>query len=55
LQALKAEGFPGLFGFVTTEGSAKMRETAMDAGAGFLVTKPFTAESFQAELGAILG
>jgi len=54
LQALKAENYPGLFGFVTTEGSAKMRETAMDAGAGFLVTKPFTAESFKTELGAVL-
>jgi len=54
LQALKAEGFPGLFGFVTTEGSPKMRETAMDAGAGFLVTKPFTAQSFKTELGSVL-
>lgn len=55
LQALKAEGYPGLFGFVTTEGSPKMKETAMDAGAKFLVTKPFTAQSFQDELGATLG
>ncbi len=54
LQALKAENFPGLFGFVTTEGSPKMREAAMDAGAEFLVTKPFTAQSFQTELGTIL-
>jgi len=55
LQALKAEGFSGLFGFVTTEGSEKMKQSAMDEGASFLITKPFTAQSFQNELGAALG
>ena len=54
LQALKAEGFSGLFGFVTTEGSPKMKETAMEEGANFLITKPFTAQSFQTELGPTL-
>ena len=55
LQALNGEGFAGLFGFVTTEGSDKMRQTAMDAGAKFLITKPFTAQSFQDALGSTLG
>ena len=55
LQALKAEGFSGTFGFVTTEGSPKMREMAEDEGANFLITKPFTAQSFQDELGSVLG
>jgi len=54
LQALKAEQFPGVFGFVTTEGSSKMRQTAEDEGAKFLITKPFTAERFQEELGSVL-
>ena len=55
LQALSGEGFAGLFGFVTTEGSDKMRQLAMDEGAKFLITKPFTAQSFQDALGATLG
>lgn len=54
LQALKAEQFPGVFGFVTTEGSSKMRQTAEDEGARFLITKPFTVDRFQAELGSVL-
>ena len=55
LQKLNGEGFSGLFGFVTTEGSDKMRQTAMDEGAKFLITKPFTAQSFQDALGSVLG
>ena len=55
LQALTAEGFNGTFGFVTTEGSSKMVETAKENGASFLITKPFTAGSFQNELGSVLG
>jgi len=55
LQALKVEGFSGTFGFVTTEGSPKMRQMADDEGAKFLITKPFTAKSFQDALGSVLG
>ncbi|WP_090034812.1 response regulator [Cellulomonas marina] len=47
LRALRAEGFETPFGFVTSEGSAEMRETADAAGALFLIAKPFTAESFR--------
>lgn len=42
------------FGFVTTEGTPAMHKLAMDAGAAFLITKPFTPESFEAALRPIL-
>src|SRR3954465_4227298 len=44
LRALKEEGNPVRFGFVTSESTADMRETAIEAGALFLIAKPFTAE-----------
>ena len=37
-------------GFVTSEGTASMREQAREAGALFLVGKPFTVEAFQMAL-----
>lgn len=55
LQALKKEGFVGKFGFVTTEGSPDMRRTAVENGALFLITKPFTEEMFSQVLGPLLG
>ncbi len=55
LQALQSEGFSGVFGFVTTECSSKMRQTAEEGGAKFLITKPFTAQNFQEVLAPILG
>jgi len=55
LQTLSTEEFSGTFGFVTTEGSAKMRQTAEEEGAKFLITKPFTAQLFQDVLGPVLG
>jgi two-component system chemotaxis response regulator CheY len=42
------------FGFVTSEGSPDMRRRALDAGALFLIVKPFTAESFQQTLDQVL-
>ena len=38
------------FGFVTTEGTPDMRAMADEAGALFLIAKPFTAEQFEAAL-----
>ena len=38
------------FGFITSEGSADTRKLAIDSGAQFLLTKPFTAESMFAAL-----
>jgi two-component system chemotaxis response regulator CheY len=54
LRALRAGGSQVPFGFVTSEGSQEMREQAEQAGALFLIAKPFTAESFDAALSGIL-
>jgi two-component system chemotaxis response regulator CheY len=43
------------FGFVTSEGSPEMRRRALDTGALFLITKPFTADSFQQTLTPVIG
>lgn len=55
LQKLRGEGNKIKFGFVTSESSVEMRTTAGNAGALFLITKPFTAENFRAVLEPILG
>jgi len=47
LEAIRAEGFETPFGFVTSEGSAEMRQQAEAAGALFLIAKPFTPEVFR--------
>jgi two-component system chemotaxis response regulator CheY len=54
LQALRAIGQNTNFGFVTSESSAEMKAEACSSGAMFLITKPFTADSFKAELSAVL-
>jgi two-component system, chemotaxis family, chemotaxis protein CheY len=43
------------FGFITSESSAGIRQLAMDSGASFLITKPFSPEDMQAALSPILG
>ena len=50
LEKLRADGVDVKFGFVTTEATAEMRKKATDAGASFLIAKPFTPESFQEAL-----
>lgn len=55
LRALRASGTTVPFGFVTSEGSEEMRETARDAGALFLIAKPFTADDFVSQLSDMLG
>jgi two-component system, chemotaxis family, chemotaxis protein CheY len=47
LRAIRAAGSDVTFGFVTSEGSEEMRATAAEAGAAFLIAKPFTPESFR--------
>lgn len=47
LNTLRQTGNDVPFGFVTSEGSEEMRDTAADAGALFLIAKPFTPESFR--------
>jgi len=51
LEALTKEGIKVKFGFVTTEATPDMRQRATGAGASFLISKPFTPESFKAALG----
>lgn len=55
LRSLRGSGDQTPFGFVTSEGTAEMRETAAAAGALFLVAKPFTPEAFAEVLSPVLG
>jgi two-component system chemotaxis response regulator CheY len=50
LRALRAASIDVKFGFVTSEGTLEMRSQAAEAGALFLIAKPFTAESFKTTL-----
>ena len=52
LQALRAKGDTTRFGFVTSEGTADMRELAAASGAEFLIAKPFDGDTFKSVLGA---
>ncbi|SDY68371.1 two-component system, chemotaxis family, response regulator CheY [Modestobacter sp. DSM 44400] len=54
LEALRAAGSQVPFGFVTSEGSPEMREKAANAGALFLIAKPFTEENFRDALDGVL-
>ncbi len=47
LRNLRATGNEVSFGFVTSEGTPEMRATATENGAGFLITKPFTPDTFR--------
>ena len=47
LKNIGAKGLPVKFGFVTSEGTTEMRQLASDAGALFLITKPFNAGTFK--------
>lgn len=53
-QALKEKDGDVKLGFITSEHTPEMKRKAMDAGALFLITKPFTAETFQDVLGPYL-
>jgi two-component system chemotaxis response regulator CheY len=55
LATLRSAGDGRPFGFVTSEGSEPMRDTAERAGALFLIAKPFTSEAFRAALEPVLG
>lgn len=54
LAAVKGDGLEVRFGFVTSEGTPAMRAQASEAGAEFLIAKPFTVESFQQALRGVL-
>lgn len=55
LRALRAQGDRTRFGFVTSEGTDDMRATAAEAGAEFLIAKPFDGDTFRSILGAFVG
>ena len=55
LRDLRGSGNQTPFGFVTSEGSEEMRTLASNAGALFLIAKPFTAEAFEEALSPVLG
>lgn len=54
LQRLRAGGNQVRFGFVTSESTDAMRATAEQAGALFLIGKPFTADTFAEVLNGAL-
>ena len=54
LQALRSSGSQVPFGFVTSEGSPEMREKAANAGAMFLIAKPFTEDTFKEHLDGVI-
>jgi two-component system chemotaxis response regulator CheY len=54
LKELNARKLSVRFGFVTTEGTPDMRAMADEAGALFLIAKPFTPEQFESALRPLL-
>ena len=54
LKAMNEEGIKTRFGFVTTESTADMKKAANDAGAMFMISKPFTVESFKTALTRVI-
>ncbi len=54
LEALRAEENNVDFGFITTESTTEVRKKATDAGAKFLISKPFTVEAFEKVLSTVL-
>jgi two-component system chemotaxis response regulator CheY len=55
LRELRKSGSPVKFGFVTSEGTSEMKNTALEAGALFLIIKPFTPDTFKDCLSPLLG
>ena len=54
LKKLRAEGNAITLGFITSESNPDSRKEAMEAGAAFVITKPFTPDSFQRILEPVL-
>ncbi|MFK8018465.1 MAG: response regulator [Pseudomonadales bacterium] len=53
LHALNEKEIKTNFGFITTESTREMRQAATDAGANFLIAKPFTADSIERALDSL--
>ena len=54
LRALRQRGFQTRFGFITSESGADVAQEAEEAGAEFIITKPFDAHKFESVLSPIL-
>jgi two-component system chemotaxis response regulator CheY len=54
LTKLTEESIDVPFGFVTSEASSEMLAAAYDAGAKFMIRKPFKPETFHHELAGVL-
>ena len=54
LKNLRESGNQVKLGFITSESSPSTKQEAMDAGASFVITKPFTPESFLQTLEPVL-
>ncbi len=54
LKKLRADGNQIKLGFITSENSPATKQEAMDAGASFVINKPFTPESFKSVLQPVL-
>ena len=55
LREVRAKGSEVPFGFITSEASAEMKTVALETGANFMLTKPFTPDDIQDHLSPILG
>lgn len=55
LKQVRESGNNVRFGFVTSESSGEVREQAIEAGAQFVVTKPFTPESLEQAILEVTG
>ena len=53
-ERLQRENVVVPFGFVTSEGTKEMRDRACNAGALFLIAKPFTVAAFEEALGPVI-
>jgi len=53
LRAVRAEGCKVKFGFVTSEVSEATKQMAREAGAAFLLSKPFTADDIKTAMKTI--
>ena len=54
LESLNADGVSIQAGMITSRGSDEMAKRAKEAGALFLLTKPFTADKFRGVLNPVL-
>lgn len=55
LQGIRSRGWNGPFGFVTSESAPSTRQSALEAGASFVVTKPFRGDVLANQITIALG